>query len=390
MDWTVPLSDLSFSEEEKKAVNDVLDRGWISMGETTKQFETDFSNLIQSKYAIAVSNGTTALHLACLALEIGPGDEVILPSLTFVASANAVKYTGARPVFADILNENDLTISPESIKQCITNKTKAIMVMHYGGYACDMPEIKKIAKQHNLFIIEDASHAPGSSLNNQMLGNWGDIACFSFFANKNMSTAEGGMVTTNDNNFADRVQLLRSHGMTSLSWDRHSGHAWSYDVLTLGYNYRIDEIRSALGVVQLKKLQKNNELRKTFVDHYRNILSHSVPDLLIPFDNHPGLSACHLFVVLLPQFVSRSAFIHHLKENGIQTSLHYPPIHTFTYYNNDPSQTNTLNLPVTKAVAQKEVTLPLYPTMGFEKVELVCETIRMFLKINDFAPTKSN
>jgi dTDP-4-amino-4,6-dideoxygalactose transaminase len=168
--------------------------------------------------------------------------------------------------------------------------------------------------------------------------------------------------------------------MTSLSWDRHSGHAWSYDVLTLGYNYRIDEIRSALGTVQLKKLLNNNELRRKLVEYYRHILSASMPDLLIPFKNHPGLSACHLFVVLLPKSVSRSKFIHHLKENGIQTSMHYPPIHTFTFYTNDPFQLKSLDLPITESIAKKEVTLPLYPSMGLEKVEWVCESICKFFK----------
>jgi dTDP-4-amino-4,6-dideoxygalactose transaminase len=215
-----------------------------------------------------VFNATQALHLH-ISLGIGPGDEVIVPSMTFVATANAVCYTGADVRFAEISSLSDLTISPADIVERITPKTKAIMVMHYGGYPCRMNEILAIAEKHHLGVIEDAAHAPGASLQGRALGSWGDVGCFSFFSNKNLSTGEGGMLVTARDDIAEKVRLLRSHGMTSLTWERHQGHAYSYDVVDLGYNYRIDEIRSALGMVQLNKLDGNNKQRKYLTDLYR-------------------------------------------------------------------------------------------------------------------------
>jgi dTDP-4-amino-4,6-dideoxygalactose transaminase len=218
------------------------------------------------KHAIAVSNATEALHLACLALGIGPGDEVVTPSLSFVATSNAVLYTGSDVRFADVIGPGDLTIDPEDILRKITPQTKAIIVMHYGGYPCRMEEILAIADRFGLPVIEDAAHAPGASLDGKALGTLGAVGCFSFFSNKNVSTGEGGMLVTNRDDIAQKVRLLRSHGMTSLTYDRHQGHAYSYDVVDLGYNYRIDEIRSALGIEQLKKLPANNVLRKTYTE----------------------------------------------------------------------------------------------------------------------------
>lgn len=378
MKWSVPLSDIQISDQEKKAVIEVLDRGWISMGETTFDFERAFAELIHAKHAIAVSNGTTALHLACLAVGIREGDEVIVPSLTFVATANAVKYVGAVPVFADIQGDHDLTISPESIQNQITTKTKAILVMHYGGFSCQMQEIKRIAIEHGLSLIEDAAHAPGAYLNGKALGTWGDVGCFSFFANKNITTAEGGMITTNDDQLAEKIRLLRSHGMTTLTWDRHSGHAWSYDVLALGYNYRIDEIRSALGLVQLKNLVNNNQIREKWTNLYREQLQKEAPYLQLPFTNHPGISSYHIFPILIPKDVSKPDFIHFLKTEGIQTSMHYPPVHSFSFYRSTHPTNDLTILQKTESVANREVTLPLYPQMGEEKIDLVCNTIGNF------------
>jgi len=262
LDWKIPLSDIKFDLEERSAVQEVLNSGWLTMGAVTQKFEQEFAKYTGTKHAFAVNNGTAALHLACIALELGPRDEVIVPSLTFVASANAIRYTGATPIFADITSENNLVISPEAIERLITERTRAIMVMHYAGYACDMPRIKALAKAHHLSVIEDAAHAVGSELNGRKLGTWGDAGCFSFFSNKNITTGEGGMVVTNDDAVAEQLRILRSHGMTTLTWDRHQGHAWTYDVVALGYNYRIDEIRSALGRVQLGRLEQNNSRRR--------------------------------------------------------------------------------------------------------------------------------
>src|SRR5512135_541044 len=252
MNWTIPLSDLDFGPAEDQAVLDVLHSKWLTMGAVTQAFEAEFAAFHHAEYAVAVSNATVALHMACLALGIGPGDEVIVPALTFVATANAVLYTGARVRFADILGEAELNVSPEAIERQITPHTKAISVVHYGGYPCRMEAICAVAERHGLAVIEDAAHAPGAFLNGRHLGTWGDAGCFSFFSNKNLSTGEGGMLVTDKDDIAEKVRLMRSHGMTSLTYDRHRGHANTYDVVDLGYNYRIDEIRSALGCVQLK------------------------------------------------------------------------------------------------------------------------------------------
>ncbi len=378
MSWKIPLADLDFGQEESEAVQSVLDSRWLTMGGMTQQFEAEFAEYSKAQHAIAVTNCTVGLHLACVAANVGPGDEVIVPSLSFVATANAVRYTGANPVFADIIGENDLTISPEAIEACITPRTKAIMVMHYGGYTCDMPRIQAIAEKHNLTVLEDAAHSAGSWINGQSLGTLGAIGCYSFFSNKNMTTGEGGMLVTNDDELAERLRLLRSHGMTSLTWDRHRGHAWSYDVVDLGFNYRIDEIRAAIGLAQLHKLPGNNARRLELTGLYRDVLRELAPEVLMPFDGHPGASACHILPVLLPEDVERTRFMEGMKEQGIQTSIHYPPIHTFTYYRKNGC--SDLSLPITEAVGGREVTLPLYPGMTNEDVLTVGEAVRTALK----------
>jgi dTDP-4-amino-4,6-dideoxygalactose transaminase len=375
MDWRIPLSDIDFDEDEALAVQNVIKSRWLTMGRVTQEFETAFADYVQTKHAIAVTNATAALHLACLALGIGPGDEVIVPSLTFVATANAVRYVGARPVFADIISHDDLNISPAAINSLITPLTRAIIVVHYAGYPCDMPAILSIAKQNELFVIEDAAHAVGSELNGRKLGAWGDIGCFSFFSNKNMTTGEGGMLTTDNDDLAEKLGRLRSHGMTTLTWDRHKGHAWSYDVVDLGYNYRIDEIRAAIGLAQLAKVERNNERRRKLSQVYRDALQELVPQVGIPFQNHPGITAAHLMPMLLPKEVKREEFMGHMKEQGIQTSIHYPPIHTFTSFKNDTS----LNLLVTEDVANREVTLPLYPTLTDKDILTVVSAISQAL-----------
>ena len=374
MNWTVPLSDIQFGPEEKNAVQAVLDSGWLTMGAITQAFEDEFKHYTGAKHALAVSNATVALHMACLALGIGPGDEVIVPSLTFVATANAVRYVGATPVFADIVSENDLTISLDSIQNLINSRTKAIMVMHYGGYACDMPAILELAGKHHIPVIEDAAHAVGSYLDGRHLGTLGAVGCFSFFSNKNLSTGEGGMIVTDDDRLAEKFRLLRSHGMTSLTWDRHQGHAWSYDVVDLGYNYRIDEIRSALGREQLKKLDAYNARRRDITGKYRELLGELAPEIIIPFNEHQGISAHHIMPILLPKGTDRLKFMKNMKEQGIQTSIHYPPIHQFTSFRSDRPGSSSLT--VTEDIARREVTLPLYPLLTDKQVEMVAFAIR--------------
>jgi dTDP-4-amino-4,6-dideoxygalactose transaminase len=376
MSWIVPLSDIAFGPEEKTAVMDVLDSGWLTMGAVTGQFEAEFAAYAGAKHAFAVNNATAALHMACQALGLQAGDEVIVPSLTFVATANAIRYTGATPVFADITGETDLTVSPDAIRRAISPRTKAIMIMHYGGYACDLPRILQLARDHHLTVIEDAAHAAGSRLDGKMLGTFGKAGCYSFFSNKNMTTGEGGMLVTDDDDLADQFRLLRSHGMTSLTWDRHQGHSWSYDVTALGYNYRIDELRSALGRAQLAKLEGFNDRRRELTALYRDLLAELAPTVIVPFQDHPGQSACHILPIVLPPGTDRIHFMEAMKTHGIQTSIHYPPIHTFSAF---ASQSPLTDLPLTETVGARQVTLPLYPLLTTGQIHLVAQSVQSSL-----------
>lgn len=371
MAWNVPLSDLAFDDAELQAVQAVVTSKWLTMGACSQQFEQEFAAFCGSTYAFGVTNCTAGLHLACLAAGLGPGDEVIVPSLSFVATANAVRYVGAVPVFADICSEQDLTISPASIEARITPKTRAIMVMHYAGYPCDMPAIQAIADRHNLVILEDAAHAAGTYLDGRHMGTWGQSGAFSFFSNKNLAVGEGGMVVTDDPQVAEKLRLLRSHGMTSLTWDRHKGHAFSYDVVELGYNYRIDEIRSAMGIAQLHKLAQGNQRRREIAKQYRSALHHAAPDITIPFESHPGISSGHIFPIILPRGMNRQVFMERMKAEGIQTSIHYPPIHLFQVHRSN----ELLDLTITEEIASREVTLPLFPSLADEQIDAVLRAV---------------
>ena len=375
MEWRVPLADVKLGIEEETAVLEVLRSGWLTLGEVTQAFEQELAAFVGAKHAFAVNNATAALHLACLAVGVGEGDEVIVPSLTFVATANAVRYTGAKAVFADIESEDWLCICPQAIEEKINERTKAIMVMHYAGFACDMPAIMRIAERRNLAIIEDAAHAIGASLDGKALGTLGDVGCYSFFGNKNLTTAEGGMLVTNDDHLAEKVRILRSHGMTTLTWDRFKGHASTYDVVDLGYNYRLDEIRSAIGREQLKKLPAGNARREVLVGQYRQAFQQKAPALGLPFTDKRGVSSQHIFPVLLPEGVDREAFRERMKQDGIQTSFHYPPVHQFAIYRNEDEE-----LWMTENVARRQVTLPLFPSMTDEQQDWVIESVVKALK----------
>lgn len=375
----IALSDIDCGEEEIKKVDEVLRSKWISMGEVTQKFEKRFAEYLGVKNAIAVSNGTAALHVAAMVLGSKPRDEIIVPSLTFVATSNAVIYAGAKPVFADIQSKDDLTISLGDIKEKITKKTKGIIVMHYAGYPCDMKGIMEIAHDHDLFVIEDAAHAPGAQINDKKLGTIGDIGCFSFFSNKNLVTGEGGMIVTNNDEIAEEIKRKRSHGMTSLSWDRFKGHAFSYDVTTLGYNYRVNDIGSALGLCQLEKLERNNNIRNDLDALYRKNLE-KIEFLDIPFKKYEGKSSHHIFPVLLDEKVDRLKFMEFLKSKGIQASIHYPPIHLFSYYR-DTFGFKEGMLPITERIGRNEVTLPLHPLLKEDDVEYIAEQIIKFGKM---------
>ena len=377
MKWKVTLSDLNFDQRERKAIDRVIKSKWLTMGETVEKLERDFAKFIGATHAVAVSSGTAALHLAMRALEIKPNDEVIVPSLSFVASSNAILYVGAKPVFVDIQGLNDFNLSCDDLKKKITPKTKAIVVVHYSGYLADMEEIKRIARKHGLFIIEDSAHAIGTEWHSKMAGTIGDVGCFSFFSNKNLATGEGGMIVTDDNHLAKKLKLLRSHGMTTMTLNRHKGHASSYDVVELGYNYRMTEMAASLGIIQLKKLSSANRRRKALTGLYMANLKET-SGLSIPFRNYPRPSSHHLFPILLDKKVNRKKFIDFLKKEGIQSSIHYPPIHLFSYYRQilKPNQTK---LSLTEYVGAHQVTLPLHPLLKKENVLFVCEKLKNIL-----------
>jgi len=369
MQWKVPLSDLSFDNKEEQAVIDVIRSRWLSMGEKTQRFEKEFADFTGAKHSFAVSSCTAALHIAHSALGAKTGDEVILPSLTFIATANTILATGATPVFADVESLDNWCISAKTIEPLITPKTVGVVVVHYGGYPANMTDIVELCKAHNLYLIEDCAHSPGAYWEGLHTGRFGQFGCFSFFSNKNMTTGEGGMVVTDDDDLAEKARLFRSHGMTTLTWQRHKGHASSYDVTALGYNYRIDEIRSALGLVQLSKLLENNKRRARLVAEYRKRLA-NIPNLSVPFAEHAGQSSYHLFLVLLDSEIDRSAVMTALKEKGIQTSIHYPAAHLFTYMRSSLG-TKEGTLPLTEKIADNVLTLPLFPDMKTDQLEMV-------------------
>lgn len=370
MKWKITLSDLDIGIEEETAIIRVLRSKWLTMGSETALFEEEFARKVGARHAIAVNNCTAALHLALLAAGVKPGDEVILPALTFVATANAVLYCGATPVFADVTSTDDLTVNPTDIARKITPRTKVILPVHYAGYAADMTAIKELAARHNLFVIEDAAHAPGASWEGNPVGSIGDVTCFSFFSNKNLATGEGGMLTTDDDNIASQLRLSRSHGMTTVTYDRHTGHAFSYDVVMTGYNYRITEIQAAMGRAQLAKLDRNNAKRRSLTQAYRERLK-SYPGLEVPFTNREHESSCHILPILLPVDVDRSAVQSVFKAEGIQTSVHYTPIHHFSMYRDR----YPAHVPLVDALAHRLLTLPLHPLMHVSDVDSVSRVL---------------
>jgi dTDP-4-amino-4,6-dideoxygalactose transaminase len=383
MDWKVTLADLDFGEEEQAAVDEVLRSRWLTMGARTQAFETACAERLGCRHAVMVANGTAALELALRALGVGPGEDVLLPSLTFVAGANAVVAVGARPVFVDVESPAWPVISVDDARKKLATSVRAVMPMHYGGFPCRMPEIVALAGEAGIDVVEDAAHAPGATLEGRALGTWGAAGCLSLFSNKNVAVGEGGLVLTNADDLAAELRLLRSHGMTTLTWDRHRGHASEYDVVRAGHNMRPSEITAAIASVQLAKLPAMTERRRRVVERYRDVLG-GVPGLEIPFLTPPaGLGtfepAHHLFPVLLEPGRDRAAFREALRREGVQTSMHYPPIHLFTYYR-DRFGLREGDLPATEEFAAREVTLPLHSRMRDAEVDLVTGAVKRALE----------
>ena len=366
------VSEPNIGLDEIAALRDVVDSGWITMGDRVNAFELAFAEHHETPTAVAVSSCTAALHLALEALGVGPGDEVLVPSLTFVATVNAVLYTGATPVFVDIDSLDWPLISISDAAAKCTAKTRAVIVMHYAGYVAGGDSWRDFTKAKGLYLIEDAAHAAGIPL----AGKYGDAAAFSFYGNKNMTTAEGGMIVAAGNEVLEKTRRMRGHGMTSSTFQRFAGRSVGYDVTMLGYNYRMDELRAAIGLVQIKKLSEWNNKRRHLTGLYMHALRERCPDVGLPFNNWKvaanQASSHHIMPIVLPEWADRNRIIEFLRDAGIQTSNHYPPVHQLSYHR---SLYPNVYLPRTEDFARRQLTLPLHPKMEEGHVEQIATAL---------------
>lgn len=353
--------------EEKAALSAVIESGWITMGDRVREFEKAFALLHQADDSIAVGSCTAALHLILHALGIGPGDEVLVPSLTFVATANSALYVGARPVFVDIESQETPLMSLDDAEAKCSTSTKAVILVHFGGYLPDRDAWQSFARRRGLLLIEDAAHAPG----HPAAGTFGEAAAFSFYGNKNMTTAEGGAIIARDPGLRETIRRARSHGMTSGTRQRLDSRSPDYDVIGLGFNYRMDELRAAIGIVQLRRLAVWNEIRGKLSRYYRRFITEHCPSVTVPF-TESWQSTHHLMPVLLPAELDRQVIINRLRDRGIQTTVHYPPVHRLTFYR---EQYPDCRLPRTEDFVRRELTLPLHPKMTLATVEAVVKLL---------------
>jgi len=375
----VPLFDVRLGDAEIAAVEATLRSGWLTMGPKTADFEHAFAEHLGVRHAIALSSCTAALHLAYLAAGVGPGDEVIVPAITFVATASAARYCGASPVFADIKGQHDFGIDPEDAAARITPRTKAVCAVHYGGYAAAVEQLRALCEERGLALIEDAAHSPSATPvgSDQKLGTFGLAGAFSFFSNKILSCGEGGLVATDDDDVAGLVRSRRSHAMTSGTWDRHRGHSLGYDVVGLGFSYRIDELRSALLKARLAGLEADIAQRRRLVRRYRQLLA-GIPGLIVPYtEEEVEHSSCYVMPLTLEDEGVRD----HLREVllrrfKVQTSVLYPAIHEFTAY----SDGRTGSLPRSELAARTQLTVPLYAHLTEADQERVISGLRESLK----------
>jgi dTDP-4-amino-4,6-dideoxygalactose transaminase len=370
--WEVPLADVVVPEDDIAVVADVYRSGWLSMGPRTAELEQALAEYTGAAHALAVANCTAGLHLLCLASGLKAGDEVIVPSLTFVASVNSIAYTGATPVFADIASLEQPWPTAAAVEAAITPRTRAIMAVAYGGHPGEIAELRELADARGLALLEDAAHAAGARLGGRHLGTFGTGGAFSFFSNKNLAVGEGGAVVTDDDELAAAMRLHRSHGMTTLTWDRHRGHASGYDVVALGFNYRIDEPRAALATARLARLDAENATRHRLDERYRDGLADldGVTATAPPPAGDGDVPAHHLFTVVLDPGIDRDAVRAALAERGVQTSVHYPPTHRFSIY-----AAAAPELPLTDAYAARSITLPMFAGMTDAQQDLVLEAL---------------
>lgn len=381
--YALPL----IGEEEINEVADSLRSGWVTTGPKVKQFEQEVQEYVNCAHAIAVNSCTAGLHIALTALGVGPGDEVILPSFTFCATANVVVHRGARPVLVDI--KDDYNISPEAVEAAITPKTKAIMPVHYGGMACDLQEIYEIAARHHLAVVEDGAHAIGIHYRGMKVGSddltrqeWHEgvlsAVVYSFYATKNMTTGEGGMIATSHEDLANHMRVLTLHGMSRDAWKRYtSAGSWYYEVVDAGYKYNMTDIQAALGIHQLRRLDEFIQRRRQYARMYDEGLA-DLPEIKTPIAHEDRSHAYHLYVIQIdPERLTldRARFIEKLKAYNIGTSVHYIPVHLHPFYQKTFGYSRG-DLPKTEACYDRIISLPLYPKMTEADVAYVVDAVR--------------
>lgn len=372
MTWTVPLTDVHMAEEDLEAVAECLRSGWLTMGPRTQAFEAAVAEWTGAEHAVAVSSGTAALHLACAALDIGPGDEVIVPALTFLATAHAPRYQGATPVLADVVSPEAPNLDPADVERRITPRTRAVIAVHMCGYAADTANLRTLCAEHGLPLIEDAAQALGAKVcpDGSLAGTAGTLGCLSFFSKKQLCLGEGGMVLTADPQLAARVRLLRSHAMTSGTWDRHRGHEDSYDVVDIGFNFRLDEPRAALGLARLPRVTEAIAHRRAVVRAYREQLEDHVT---LMWDDDAVEAGSHFaFPVLFESGAARANAGEVIAARGVQTT-HYPVLHALTEY--APFATMG-SLPNAEAAADRHLALPLSSHTTPEELALVVDAVK--------------
>lgn len=370
----IPVFRPAIGDEEIRAVTEVLRSGWLGLGPKTAEFEKRFAEWVGAKHAIGVASGTAALHLALAALRIGPGDEVLVPTITFISTAHVVEYVGAKPVFVDV-HEDTLCMDVADAERKITERTKAIMPVHYGGRPCDLDHIHRLCEAHGLYLIEDAAHACGARWRDRWIGaDSRPFTCFSFHAVKNLTTGEGGMVTTDDDELARELRELRWMGITKDTWDRSTKaqvYAWQYWVKSLGWKAHLSDVAAAIGIAQLAKLERLNDRRRELVARYDEKLK-GLPWLQTPAtETGPGRSSWHIYHVRTER---RDELIAQLKKHDIAPGVHYYPAHLHPYY----ASRGDARCPVAERVWKKILTLPLFPDLTEQQVDDICGAVRSF------------
>lgn len=376
---TIPFAKVFIGENERKYLQEVLDSGWLTTAGKALELEKRFAEYVGAKYACAVNSCTAALHLGIDALGIQPGEKVFVPSMTFTASAEIIRYMHGDPVFLDTEYGTNL-ITPAILAEAIRKypDVRYLVIVHYGGQAARMNEIMDLCKVHNIKILEDAAHAFPSRLNGKMIGSFGDVTCFSFYANKTITTGEGGMLVTNDEAIYKRVKTMRLHGINRDIWDRFTAKvpSWEYDVVEAGYKYNMPDVNAAIGLGQLEQAELFRQERQKVVEYYYKHLSAfemiDLPVCNIPFEDH----AWHLFPIVLNEKakISRNRFIEKMSEAGIGTSVHYKPLHQMTYYK-ERYGLNQEDFPNAEKTWKGNVSLPLFPFMKEDELEYICEKI---------------